>query len=372
MGIRVEHISKAYEGRSVLQDVSCEIADGSFVTLLGPTGEGKTTLLRILAGVERPDSGRIFYDDVDVTRLPVQKRNVAMVYQWFVNYPSLTVFENIASPLRCRRPKVPAAEIERRVRETATLLRIDGHLHKRPHELSGGQQQRLAIARALAKDAPYVFLDEPLTNLDYKLQEELRAELQGIFARRQRGAVVYATPQPVEALMLSTHVGFMQAGRLAQFGPVAEVYHRPATRDVAKYFSHPSMNIFPATRVDEGGRQWLRVTGQLRVDVSDFAGSLPAREYLLGIRAHALTMERRDTAMLPVTATVELAEVVGSDTELHLRHEGVPLVAWLQGVGRYEIGESVTAFMHPQRFFVFDAADGRLVTRTEMRRDGTN
>jgi glycerol transport system ATP-binding protein len=368
MGIRVEHISKAYEGRPVLQDVSCEIADGAFVTILGPTGEGKTTLLRILAGVERPDAGRVFYDGVDVTRLPVQKRNVAMVYQWFVNYPSLTVFENIASPLRCRQPKVPAAEIERRVTEMATLLRIDKHLHKRPNELSGGQQQRLAIARALAKDAPYVFLDEPLTNLDYKLQEELRAELQGIFARRQRGAVIYASPQPVEALMLSTHVGFMKAGRLAQFGTVEEVYHRPATRDVAKYFSHPSMNILPATRVDDAGRQWLRATEQLRVDVTAFG--LPAREYLLGIRAHALTMERREAAMLPVTATVELAEVVGSDTELHLRHEGVPLVAWLQGVGRYGIGDSVTAFVDPQRFFVFDANDGRLVTRTEMRRDG--
>jgi glycerol transport system ATP-binding protein len=370
MSIRVEHISKAYEGRAVLQDVSCEIADGSFVTILGATGEGKTTLLRILAGVERPDAGRIFYDDVDVTNQPVQKRNVAMVYQWFVNYPSLSVFENIAAPLRCRKPALPAADIEKRVREMAALLRIDKHLPKRPSELSGGQQQRLAIARALAKDAPYVFLDEPLTNLDYKLQEELRTELQGIFTRRQQGAVVYASPQPVEALMLSTHVGFMQRGRLAQFGTVAEVYHRPATRDVAKYFSHPSMNILPATRVADGGRQWLRVSDQLRVDVTAFA--LPAREYLLGIRAHALTMQRAEDALLPVTATVELTEVVGSDTELHLRHEGVPLVAWLQGVGRYEIGAAVTVFVHPQRFFVFDAADGRLVTRTEMRRDGTN
>jgi len=206
MGIVVENVSRSYEGRAVLKDISLEVKDGEFVSFLAPTGEGKTTLLRILAGIERPDSGRIYYDGKDVTDLPVQKRSVAMVYQWFVNYPSMTAYENIATPLRASRKKMSKADINNKIQAVATLLKIDSVLANYPSELSGGQQQRLAIARALAKDANYVFLDEPLTNLDYKLQEELRVELKSIFAEKEHGAVVFATPQPVEALVLSTWV----------------------------------------------------------------------------------------------------------------------------------------------------------------------
>ena len=177
MGIIIENVSRSYDGKKVLDDISLEIKNGEFVSFLAPTGEGKTTLLRLIAGVERPDSGRIYYDGQDVTNLPVQKRSIGMVYQWFINYPSMNVFENIASPLRVSKKKISEKESARRVRETAELLKIDRILNHLPSEISGGQQQRLAIARALAKGTDYIFLDEPLTNLDYKLQEELRAEL---------------------------------------------------------------------------------------------------------------------------------------------------------------------------------------------------
>jgi ABC-type sugar transport system ATPase subunit len=366
MGIRVENITKSFEGRRVLDNVSLEIADGSFVTLLAPTGEGKTTLLRIIAGIERPDSGKVWYDGRDVTHVPVQQRSVAMVYQWFVNYPSMTVFENIASPLRTKRPRVAEDVIEQKVRATAKLLRIDAHLNKKPGELSGGQQQRLAIARALAKDADYIFLDEPLTNLDYKLQEELRAELLDIFQKRQRGAVIYATPQPVEALVLSTHVGFVQKGRLLQYGPLQQVYRNPCCRDVGAYFSHPTMNMFEARRVTDKDRCLLEVTEDLRVDVTAQAAHLKGDRYLLGIRSHALHVKQGDGTMLPVRARVELAEVVGSDTELHLNHRGIPMVAWMQGMGHFELGSEITAYIHPHRFYIFDGETGKLAAKTHI------
>jgi len=364
MGIKVDNISKSFEGRIILENISFEVNDGDFATLLAPTGEGKTTLLRILAGVERPDTGRIYYDGNDVTDLSVQKRNIAMVYQWFVNYPSMTVYENIATPLQAVRPKLPQTEIDSRVKETAALLKIDQLMDHYPSEISGGQQQRLAIARAMVKKADYIFLDEPLTNLDYKLQEELRVELKNIFTERQRGAVVFATPQPIEALSLSTKVGFLHQGRLLQYGTVGEVYHRPNSVAVGAYFSHPTMNIFECRLTSENGRLWLKATDQLKVAVDQFKDLLTNDRYLLGIRAHALSTSREIEDMIPITAKVELGEVVGSDTELHLNHEGISLIALLQGLGSYDIGRDIEVYLYPDRFFIFEASSGKGIART--------
>jgi glycerol transport system ATP-binding protein len=364
MGIVVENVSKSYGAKVVLSDISMEIKDGEFVTFLAPTGEGKTSLLRILAGIEKPDSGRIYHDGKDVTDLPVQKRNIAMVYQWFVNYPSMTAYENIASPLRVSRKRLSEREIGERVREVASLLKIDAVLANYPSELSGGQQQRLAIARALAKDADYIFLDEPLTNLDYKLQEELRVELKNIFGQKERGAVVFATPQPIEALVLSTYVGFLNQSHLMQFGPVDEVYATPMFVEVGAYFSHPGMNIFESRLVSEANTLCLKASDQLKVQVGAIRDRLTEDQYLLGIRPHSLSTQRERESMIPITGKVELAEVVGSDTELHLSHAGISLVALLQGVGRYELAQQVTVYLDPDRFFIYDKTSGRLVAKT--------
>ena len=363
MGIVVEHIKKGYEGKVVLDGISLEIHDGEFVTFLAPTGEGKTTLLRIMAGIERPDSGRIYFNGVDVTDLPVQKKSIAMVYQWFVNYPSLTVYENIASPLRVSREKLPASEIDRRVRETAKLLKITEILDHHPSEISGGQQQRLAIARALAKGSDFIFLDEPLTNLDYKLREELRVELKKIFAAKP-GAVVFATPEPTDALALSTHVGFLHRGRLLQYGPAEEVYNNPMFIEVGAYFSHTGMNIFACDLVSQDSGLYLRATDDLKVSVGPFRDVLKEGRYYLGIRANSLSTERECGDMFPIRATLELSEVVGSDTELHLRHQGIPLIALMQRVARYEIGEEITVYVHPHRFYIYSQESGRLVAKT--------
>lgn len=366
MGIRVENISKFYEGKMVLDDISMEIKDGEFVTFLAPTGEGKTTLLRIIAGIERPDKGRIYYNEKDVTDLPVQKKNIAMVYQWFVNYPSMTVYDNIATPLTASPKKFSKNEIDKKVRSTAELLKIDSVLDHYPSEISGGQQQRLAIARAFVKDADYIFLDEPLTNLDYKLQEELRVELKGIFSEKRQGAVVFATPQPIEALVLSTYVGFLHEGRLMQFGPVEEVYEKPFFMEVGAYFSHPAMNIFDCRLISDDKKLWLKATDQLSLQVDQFKGVLKGDRFMLGIRAHDLSVQKENKRMIPIKATIELDEVVGSDTELHLNHQGVPLIALLQGIGRYELGQEINLYLHPGRFFVFEKTSHKMIARTGL------
>jgi glycerol transport system ATP-binding protein len=195
MALEFRDLSKKEYDVTLIAPISLKLKPGIFNTILGPTLSGKTTLLRLMAGLDRPTSGEIWFKEINVTNLPVQKRNVAMVYQQFINYPSMSVFENIASPLRVK--KIPENEVKSRVNKVAELLKISPLLDRRPTELSGGQQQRTALARALTKEAELVLLDEPLANLDYKLREELREELPRLF--EESGAtVVYTTTEPSE------------------------------------------------------------------------------------------------------------------------------------------------------------------------------
>lgn len=197
MALVIENVTKMIGSECHINDISLKFEPGTFNVLLGRTLSGKTSLMRLMAGLDKPTKGRILMGDRDLTRTPVQKRNVAMVYQQFINYPSLSVYANIASPLKIA--KASAAEVDRRVHEVAEILHIEPLLKRFPGELSGGQQQRTAMARALVKDAELLLLDEPLANLDYKLREELRGELRNLFDRR-KSIVVYATTEPLEAL----------------------------------------------------------------------------------------------------------------------------------------------------------------------------
>ena len=220
MTLELRGISKDVAGQAWIHPTDLVLAPGSMNVLLGPTLSGKTTLMRLMAGLDQPTAGRILWHGRDVTGQRVQDRRVAMVYQQFINYPSMTVYDNIASPLRLQR--VARAEIDRRVRDSAAMMRLTPFLDRRPLELSGGQQQRTALARALVKGAGLVLLDEPLANLDYKLREELRAEIPRIF--EASGAIfVYATTEPEEALLLGGNTATLWQGRITQFGPTPQV-----------------------------------------------------------------------------------------------------------------------------------------------------
>lgn len=236
MSLTLENLSREVDGVDYIRDANLTFEAGSFNVLLGRTLAGKTSLMRLMAGLDKPDTGRLIYNGEDVTGQSVQSRNISMIYQQFINYPNLTVYENIASPLRLA--KMAESEIDRRVKETASMLRIDPLLKRYPLELSGGQQQRTAMARALVKDATLVLFDEPLVNLDYKLREELRAELRDLFRERQCIAV-YATTEANEALALGGTTTLLHEGQVVQTGPVMDVYRAPVNTLAAQLFSEP-------------------------------------------------------------------------------------------------------------------------------------
>src|ERR1700737_1655752 len=240
MSVTLENVTRAVDGIPTIRDVSLTLERGTLSVLLGPTLSGKTSIMRLLAGLDKPTTGSVLVDGKDVTGVDVRQRSVAMVYQQFINYPSLSVYENIASPLRVQGK--PRVEIEKRVQEAAKLLRLEPYLNRTPLQLSGGQQQRTAIGRALVKGPDLVLLDEPLANLDYKLREELRTELPRIF--EASGAIfVYATTEPSEALLLGGRTVCMWEGEILQAGETPRVYRHPNTLRVAQVFSDPPLNI---------------------------------------------------------------------------------------------------------------------------------
>jgi glycerol transport system ATP-binding protein len=340
-------------GTTWLHPLDLDLPPGEVTVLLGATQAGKTTLMRIMAGLDRPTRGRVQVDGDDVTGRPVRQRNVSMVYQQFINYPSMTVAENIASPLRLR-GGLTADAIRSRVLELARRLHIEPFLERLPAELSGGQQQRVALARALAKAAPLMLLDEPLVNLDYKLREELRDELGSLFAAGE-STVVYATTEPSEALLLGGSTAVLEEGELLQMGPTAEVFRRPCSIRVARAFSDPPMNLLAVTPSPAG----LQLAPGLEIPVRLPAGVPAAAALTLGCRAVSLRLHGRGHD-LRLDGRVELAEISGSDTFLHARTVAGPLVAQLPGVHALELGATVTLWLDPAEVFVF-GTDGALL-----------
>src|SRR6202047_3833781 len=281
MSVTLENVTRAVDGIPTIRDVSLTLEHGTLRVLLGPTLAGKTLTMRLPAGLDKPTTGRVLVDGKDVTGLDVRQRSVAMVYQQFINYPSLSVYENIASPLRVQRR--PREEIDKRVQEAAKLLRLEPYLTRTPLQLSGGQQQRTAIARALVKGADLVLLDEPLANLDYKLREELRTELPRIF--EASGAIfVYATTEPSEALLLGGRTICMWEGEILQAGETSKVYRHPDTMRVAQVFSDPPLNIVGIEK-NNGSVQYA---GGIKAPASGLYAGLGDGAYRVGFRAHHL------------------------------------------------------------------------------------
>lgn len=344
--LALKAVSRLVGDELYLDDVSLTLESGQLYMLLGQTTAGKTSLLRVMAGLDRPSEGTVLLGGRNVTHKGVRQRNVAMVYQQFVNYPSFTVYDNIASPLRLKGLRRP--EVERRVKATAELLHIEQLLDRLPAELSGGQQQRLAIARALVKDADLLLLDEPLVNLDYKLREELRSELRALFAKRD-AIVVYATTEPAEALVMGGNVVVMGEGRVLQSGPTLAVYRRPGSARVATTFSDPAMNMID---VSVRGGAARTVTG-LAMPLAGPLGQLGPGRYRFGVRANHLSLERRSEADIAIEAEVDLAEISGSETFIHVRHNSLDWVVQEEGVHPLQRGSPVTLYLDPGKLYVF-------------------
>ncbi len=350
MTLELKNVTKRVGADIHIHPASITLGPGSFNTLLGTTLSGKTTLMQLMAGLEQPTTGEVWFNGRNVTGVAVQKRNVSMVYQQFINYPNMSVFDNIASPLRVAR--IPNSEIRSRVGRMAELMKISAMLDRRPSELSGGQQQRCAMARALVKDSDLILLDEPLANLDFKLREELRDELPKLFAERDC-VVVYATTDPTEALLLGGHTAALYEGRIANFGLTAEIYRRPSSLTSAKVFSEPPINT-AAVKVEGGNAS---IDGKVSWGAPK---GLANGSYTVGIRPHHVSPVRRAKSDVVIDGTIKVAELSGSESIIHFNAFGDDWVSLSHGVHPFDSGAPASLYADMSRCFYFDMA-GQLV-----------
>ena len=353
MTLELRNVVKSVGAQTHIYETNLQLAKTGFNILLGTTLAGKTTLMQLMAGLEQPTSGEVWFAGKNVTGVPVQKRNVSMVYQQFINYPNLSVFENIASPLRVARMK--QSEIKDRVHRIAELVQIAPMLRRRPGELSGGQQQRTALARALVKDADLVLLDEPLANLDFKLREELRDELPKLFVNRH-SIVVFATTDPMDALLLGGHTATVRQGRVTQFGPTTEIYHRPADLVTARVFSNPPINTAPVTK--QGEQVVLSET--VRWSAKAGMRQLPDGQYVVGIRPHHISPVANGPAATRIDGKVQITELSGSESTIHFVHAALNWVSQSHGIHAVEVGATMQLYIDIDRCMYF-SVEGRLV-----------
>jgi multiple sugar transport system ATP-binding protein len=381
--ITLEHVEKRYgDGYPAVNDVSLEIADGEFMILVGPSGCGKSTLLRMIVGLEDATTGEIRIGGRAVNDVPPRDRNLAMVFQNYALYPHLTVFENIAFPLRLRR--LPAEEVRRRVDEAAALLELSEHLDRKPSQLSGGQRQRVAMGRAIVREADAFLFDEPLSNLDAQLRGQMRTEIARLQARL-RVTTVYVTHDQVEAMTLGDRVAVLRKGVLQQVDTPRALYERPANLFVAGFIGSPAMNLIPGTL--DGGR--------LRLPFVEFdlPGAVEASGAMIaGIRPEHL----EDAAVVAASAReggvafevkVEVVEWLGAEQFAYVPYEAPPelveplhrlaaeldresaqtlLVASIDPASRIHRGEPARLWFDPANLYLFDSGTGERIVAPNL------
>jgi multiple sugar transport system ATP-binding protein len=327
--VLLKNVTKSFGKEPALADVTMTIPDGSFVVLLGPTGAGKTTTLRLISGLEKPDQGVIHIAGRSALDLTPAQRDIAMVFQQYSLYPHLTVRDNLAFPLRSPILRTPEDEIKRKVGEVAEMLRITGKLDNKATALSGGEMQRVSIGRALVRDPAIYLMDEPLSSLDAKLRADLRVELKSIQANL--GATfLYVTHDQIEAMTMATHIGVLDKGRLVQFGSPREIYENPVSLYVAERLGIPRLTVLPA----------------------DIFGTAPKGAKSIGLRPeHIAFGEGR-------SATVTRVERLGDQTRLHLKLDGHDIITLTDVHTPLETGNAIV--IEPRNPLYFDANGDRI------------
>lgn len=325
--VTLSHITKRFVRETALSDVSLTIPDGSFVVLLGPTGAGKTTTLRLIAGLDRPDAGDITIGGASVLDLTPAQRDVAMVFQQYSLYPHMTVRENLAFPLRSPVLRTPEDEITRKIAEVAEVLHIAHKLDNKATALSGGEMQRVSIGRALVRDPQLFLMDEPLSSLDAKLRSDLRVELKRIHAALG-ATLLYVTHDQIEAMTMATHVGVLDRGRLVQFGPPREIYENPVNLTVAGRLGLPRINALPA----------------------DLFPGAPAGAATIGLRPEHIVHGEGQAAQ------VTRVEHLGDQTRLHLSLAGHDIVTLTDPHTDLASGDSLAIAPRNPLYFAADGA----------------
>ncbi|ASP34264.1 ABC transporter ATP-binding protein [Labrenzia sp. VG12] len=327
--VKLGNLSKAFGDTLAVDDVTMTIPNGAFVTLLGPTGAGKTTILRLIAGLEQPDKGDVTIAGRSVVQDTPAQRNVAMVFQQYSLYPHLSVKDNLAFPLKSPLLKTPADEIDRKVQEVAEVLKISHKLNNKATNLSGGEMQRVSIGRALVRDPSIYLMDEPLSSLDAKLRSDLRIELKRI--QENLGAtLLYVTHDQIEAMTMATHVGVLDHGRLVQFGSPREIYEDPVNLYVAGRLGQPRINVLPADL---------------------FAGA-PSGATSIGLRPEHIAQGEGKPS------EVRRVEHLGDQTRLHLSLDGHDIVTLSEPHTSLEPGDMLA--IQPRNPLFFDGSGARI------------
>ncbi len=334
-----------------LDGISAEFKRGELTTIIGRTLAGKTTLMRALAGLLSTEAGQVHLDGIRFDNVPAWHRDVAMVYQQFINYPHLSVFENVAFPLRKR--KLAKAELRARVEQQLDVVGLSHFRDRRPSELSGGQQQRVALARSLVRHAPILLLDEPLVNLDYKLREQLRNEFRRLLASQGDTIVLYNTTDPAEAMMLGDAVLVLHEGRVLQSGKPSDIFDRPASAVVAGIVNDPPMNIFAG----EVTASAIRLSGDFELPRAAHLAALQPGRYRFGVRANELALVSPG-----MVGHVTFSEVSGSETFLYFDAPFGSAVIQLEGVHGIADGTDISIAINQERLFCFaEVGDGALL-----------
>ncbi len=350
--LSLKSISKTFGSTQVLKDISLDVADGEFVVFVGPSGCGKSTLLRIIAGLEDQTSGELMIDDQEVTGLEPIVRGVAMVFQSYALYPHLSVFENIAFPLRLK--KMPKSEVTAKVEAAAQILGLTDRLSYKPSQLSGGQRQRVAIGRSIVRDPEVFLFDEPLSNLDASLRGAMRVELSELH-QNLKTTMVYVTHDQVEAMTLADRIVVLNGGVLEQYGTPMELYHKPQTRFVAGFIGQPGMNFVPATlsKVGTNGTVTAQFSEHKFQNANvDGVNHLQGEQVDIGIRPDDFVLS--DGAG-EYSITVRVLERLGATTIVYGNlQDGTQICASLDGFVKFEVGQSVQLSVKPDAVHIFD------------------
>ncbi len=350
--VRLENLVKRFGKVTAVDHVTLTIRDGEFVVLLGPSGCGKTTTLRLISGLELPDEGRVYFGDKDVTYLLPRERNISMVFQSYAVWPHMTVYENIAFPMKIK--KKPEEEIKEKVKWAAELLRIDNLLDRYPHQLSGGQRQRVAVARAIVVEPAVLLMDEPLSNLDALLRVLMRSELKKL-QRRLKVTTIYVTHDQVEAMVMADRIAVMNEGKIMQVGTPKEIYDKPQNIFVAGFIGSPRMNFFEASVEDT-----KLVTGGLEIELPEQAKQLLEKysDVIVGIRPEDIHPVDRGIPLgvnpVEVEGTVDFIEGLGSDTIVHVKIGDILLLMKVPGAYAASIGSRIKIALDLNKLHVFD------------------
>lgn len=353
MNITLEHLHKSFEDKkAVIKDINLEIDSGTLISLLGPSGCGKTTVLNIIAGLIKQSEGTVYFDGKNMNNIPVEKRNIGMVFQNYALYPHLSAFDNLAFPLQMQ--KLNKTEIKARVHKTAAFLEIDKLLHKKPAALSGGEQQRVAIGRALVKEPAVLLMDEPLSNLDKKLRIQTREEIRRI-QQELKITTIFVTHDQEEASAISDKIVLLHNGEIAQYGTSYELYHNPANLFTAKFIGAIDINILEAVKKDSA---YFIPSLNVHLSMSEEVISGSSEPLYIAIRPEYIAIVKEDP---DITAKIVMIENLGKDTIATMEYNNNNFKIYIPTNGLYVTGGFLGLRFNRDRIFIFDKSGNRLI-----------